>query len=100
SESPTREKGGDLGFFPYRGKMPTAFTQVVFKLKLGEVSEPFITPFGAHLAKVIEVKAGEAALSLEDARPAVLSRMSNELWNETVAAERAKANIPWTIEQP
>ncbi len=100
SESPTREKGGDLGFFPYRGKMPIAFTQVVFQLKLGEMSEPFITPFGAHLAIVTEVKAGTATLSLEDARPAVLSRMSNELWNETVAAERAKANIRWMVDKP
>ncbi|MEX2286667.1 MAG: peptidylprolyl isomerase, partial [Planctomycetaceae bacterium] len=98
SESPTREKGGDLGFFPYRGKMPTAFTQVVFQLKLGEMSEPFITPFGAHLAKVIELKAGAASLSLEDVRPAVLSRMSSELWNETLAAERAKANIRWMVD--
>lgn len=97
SESPSREMGGDVGFFAYKGKMPLSFTQVVFPLKVGDVSEPFISPFGAHLAKVTERK--EGTQSLEDVRPQVLTKMSGKMWNETVAQQRGKAKIEWVGEK-
>src|ERR1022692_4422339 len=45
--------GGDLGFFG-RGAMVPEFEQVVFTLSPGQVSQPFRTPFGYHVAKLIE----------------------------------------------
>lgn len=93
SQAPSSEQGGDVGFFPYRGRMPIAFTRVAFALEVGEVSRPFRTPFGVHLVTVTERKPGD--LSLEDARPLIWNRISQELWAETVAAERTKAKIEW-----
>jgi parvulin-like peptidyl-prolyl isomerase len=91
SDSPSRQGGGDLGFFPYRGKMPVSFTARVFPLQVGEISEPFQTSFGMHLATVTDRRPGD--LSLEDVRPDVLRSISSELWRQTAADLRAKAKI-------
>ena len=49
-------RGGDLGYFG-RGKMVEEFDAVVFALEPGQVSDVFRTPFGYHIAKVIDRKA-------------------------------------------
>jgi len=46
-------QGGDLGFFA-PGAMVAEFEQVVFSLSPGQISQPFRTPFGYHIAKLIE----------------------------------------------
>ena len=42
---------------------------------------------------VTEHKPGD--LSLEDVRPLIVNRISQELWSKTVEAERAKTKIKW-----
>jgi peptidyl-prolyl cis-trans isomerase C len=91
SQAPSAEQGGDVGFFTWRGRMPADFVRAVLPLKTGDVSEPFQTSAGWHLAAVTERKPGD--LSLEDVRAQVLSQLSNELWDETVRDLRAKARI-------
>lgn len=93
SQGPSRDQGGDVGLILFRGKLPDALSDAAFRLKLGEVSGPIRTPFGVHLCVVTERKAGE--ISLEDARPQVLRRMSEEIWRNTVADLRAHAKIEW-----
>jgi peptidyl-prolyl cis-trans isomerase C len=95
SQAPSRKTGGDIGFFRYRGKMPEVITRVAFSLKKGELSKPFVTPFGVHLLKMTDRKPG--TLSLEDARRDVLKQLSQELWNETVQQQRDRVKIEWKI---
>jgi parvulin-like peptidyl-prolyl isomerase len=45
--------GGDLGTFP-RGQMVDEFDDVVFEMEIGAVSPVFRTPFGFHIAKLID----------------------------------------------
>lgn len=94
SDSPTADRGGDLGFFPYQGRMPQDFTRQVFGLKPGEMSQPFQTSFGMHLVLVTDIRPGQ--FSLEDVRSEVLRQAGQELWDTTVAAERKKATIRWS----
>ena len=91
SEAPSKTEGGDAGWISYRGKLPAAVSEAAFALKAGEVSRPIRSPFGLHLITVTERKPGD--LSLEDVRSVVFNQLSQELWNETAKAQRAKARI-------
>jgi len=91
SEAPSKANGGDVGWFPYRGKMPAPFCDAAFALKPGEISEPIVSPFGVHLIQVTDRQPGE--LTLDDVRVEILGRLSNELWDKTAAAERMKSKI-------
>ena len=54
SEDPRfKDHGGDIGFIE-RGRTVKSFEDVVFKLKVGEVSGIIKTPFGLHIAKLTE----------------------------------------------
>lgn len=97
SQAPSRAQGGDVGEFPFSGKMPAQFSRAAFGLQDGEISRPFRTRYGMELCQVIERKPGD--LSLEDVRDDVLARLSQELWNETIADLRKTATIEWKVER-
>lgn len=58
SEGPSKEKGGDLGYFTENQMVP-AFSEAAFKLEVGTISEPVLTRFGYHLIKVEDKRGGE-----------------------------------------
>jgi peptidyl-prolyl cis-trans isomerase C len=51
--SDCKGNGGDLGYFP-RGQMVDEFDEVVFAMRPGETSDVFRTPFGFHIARMID----------------------------------------------
>lgn len=53
SLTPDKAKGGDLGFFAKGGSMPEDF-DIVFSLKINEISKVIKTPYGFHIFKVEE----------------------------------------------
>ena len=72
------KKGGDVGWFPFRGKMAVPFCDAAFALKVGEVSEPLAAFYGVFLIQVTDIQPGE--LSLEDVRKEIVGRISQERW--------------------
>ncbi|MCP3872797.1 MAG: peptidylprolyl isomerase [Desulfobacteraceae bacterium] len=47
------KKGGDLGWIK-KGSISKSFSEKVFSLKSDEVTEPFETPFGYHVVKLLD----------------------------------------------
>lgn len=93
SDAPSKEQGGDVGTFGVRGKLPTPVIRAAFELKLNEISEPVPSLFGLHLLQVTQRIPGD--LSLEDVRPQILERLSDQLWKDTLDRERKTARIEW-----
>jgi parvulin-like peptidyl-prolyl isomerase len=52
SEGPGRFRGGDMGVFDRRRMIP-AYTEVVFGMKVGDVSEPLKTDLGYYVIKLL-----------------------------------------------
>ncbi len=91
SDSPSASTGGSLGTFEYTGKVAEPIAAAAFNMQPGEVGKPFRSRFGLHLLSVEKRVEGE--LSLEDARPIVVKKLSTVMWEEQVARERKTARI-------
>lgn len=72
----SKTRGGDLGFFS-DARMPSDFMTEIKKLRPGEVSKPFRTHLGFHIAQLTEVKDGRL-LTFEEARPEISMALANE----------------------
>jgi peptidyl-prolyl cis-trans isomerase C len=94
SAGPSRDRGGDLGFIPRHGVMHEAFSQAAFATEKGQISSAVLTPFGAHLIKVIATKPGPK--TWRDARHELKEPAAKALFAEIAAAEREKAKIAFT----
>ena len=94
SVAPSRSRGGDLGWIARQGPFGEAFNRQVFGLAKGDVSRPFITPFGVHLAQLTDVEPG--TLGLAAIRPALEQILAAEAIRETVARLRAETAIEYS----
>lgn len=65
SEGPSKDSGGDLGFFS-EGQMVPSFDRAVFSMQAGEISEVVKTQFGYHIIKLEEIEE-EKTRPLEEA---------------------------------
>ena len=64
SEGPTKDSGGDLGFFS-AGQMVPAFDAAVFAMQPGEISQVIKTQFGYHIILLEEIKPPQTKSLLE-----------------------------------
>lgn len=78
----TKEKGGDLNWFS-RKRLPEDFTGPVFALASGQVSEPFKTRLGWHIAEVLERQA-ERPVSYEEIAVEIKQHLECERTEATV----------------
>lgn len=86
-------KGGNLGWLQ-KGAVGPTFSKVVFELDQGDISEPFLTPFGFHIAKVTD-----GPQTLKKTLDAVRGDIRYELRNEAKAAERQRLLDAASIEK-
>lgn len=101
STDPTaKTNGGDLGTFG-TGRMVPEFEQVVFSLKAGEISQPFKSAFGWHVAQVLEVKGTAPNFEADKAKiqSAYIDEQAQARLQPYLADLRSKAKITNTLNQ-
>jgi peptidyl-prolyl cis-trans isomerase C len=86
SAGPSRHRGGDLGWIARDAPMIDGFAKPVFALAKGDLSKPFVTPFGIHVAKLVEVDPGRGMI--EPVRAKVERLVATRMIRELVAAGR------------
>lgn len=83
-DSTSRKKQGDLGWIN-EGAINKAFSQKVFSLEAGSISEPFESAYGFHIIKHIE-----GPLVVKQAFDTVKGRIRHQLRNESKDAEMTR----------
>lgn len=76
SQGPTKDSGGDLGFFA-RGSMVPAFEEAVFAMQPGELAGPIKTSFGYHLVRLEAVKPA-VVQTLDEVRSEIVEQLKQE----------------------
>lgn len=96
SDDPSSAKGGDLGWI-YPGDTVPEFEREMNSLKVGEVSQPFQSPFGWHLVQVLARR--EAPVSGErkrqEARLILRERKADEAYQEWLRQLRDRAFVEY-----
>lgn len=96
----TKDKGGDLGFFP---EHPTPVAQAAFRLNVGEVSEIVESPYGLHILKVTDKRPpGRAPLSdvFDEIRDLLEEEQREEREEQLVQQLKQKAQIQILQDRP
>lgn len=78
------QNGGDLGFFT-RARMVPQFADKAFSMKKGELSEPVKSPFGWHIIKLIDTRAGKP-VKFDEIKEEVKRDYQNESINELISS--------------
>ncbi len=102
SECPTKEKGGDLGFFA-RGVMVKPFEDVAFALDEGKISDVIETQFGYHIIKLTEKKSQRTIpfeKAKDDLKKGILQQKVNLEFNNWINNLRANAKIEIMAPKP
>ena len=74
SECPSKDRGGDLGFFPRTGKMVEPFAAAAFALEVGDISDIVETRFGYHIIKVTDKKEAKTS-TLDEVRDVIVESL-------------------------
>jgi peptidyl-prolyl cis-trans isomerase C len=88
--------GGDLGYLS-RGNMLPEFEDVVFSMKVGDVSDVIESEFGYHIIKVTDIRDANFTLELADVAMEVEQILTlnkrNAVYDSLVATLRSRARI-------
>jgi peptidyl-prolyl cis-trans isomerase C len=81
--------GGDLGYFT-RNRMPEPLREVIFSLKVNEVSDPIQTPYGFHIIKVTDIR---PRMSFDKLPNAILQEIKRAVLQDEITKLRKKAKV-------
>ena len=98
STCPSKDKGGDLGFFG-KGQMDPAFEEAAFALEVGQTTGIVKTSFGYHIIKVTDKKEAKKK-SFAEAKEQITSFLTQQkqrgLWAEYSKTMRDSATIEYS----
>lgn len=94
-----KQNSGDLGFNK-PGAMVPEYDAVVFKLKKGEISAPFKSQFGWHVAQVTDIKGEEPVFDKikDQVKDSMLQSQIQEKIQPWLDEQKAKAKITNTLD--
>lgn len=92
SACPSKERGGDLGWFARVGSMVEPFAKAAFDLKVGQISDVVVTPFGYHLILVTDRRPGKET-KFEDVKEVVKEVYRDRLRQSLCSQLKPRAKI-------
>ena len=92
SACPSKDQGGDVGWFPRAGGMVEPFARAAFALKMYQMSEVVTTPYGYHLILATEKKAGKET-KFEEVKEEVKAVYSDRLRESLVSRLKPAAKV-------
>ncbi len=100
SDDASAIKGGDLGWI-YPGDTVPQFERVMNSLKVGELSEPFASPFGWHLVQVLERRKTDVSgeRKRQEARLILRERKADEAYQEWLRQLRDRAFVEYRSDE-
>jgi peptidyl-prolyl cis-trans isomerase SurA len=100
SDDSSSIKGGDLGWI-YPGDTVPEFERAMNALKVGELSEPFASPFGWHLVQVLERRKTDVSgeRKRQEARVILRERKADEAYQEWLRQLRDRAFVEYRSEE-
>ncbi len=99
STCPSKEKGGDVGFFAREGAMAGPFADAAFALEPGKISDVVESPFGFHIIKVTERK--EASLtSMDQAKEGIRTQLKYDKTQDEITRYATELREAAKIEYP
>ncbi len=92
------KKGGDLGWQTL-GSFVKPFSEAVSKLQKGQISKPFKTPFGWHIAQLLGKRQHKISQKMRrrQARQAIGERKAREQYANWLRRMRAEAYVKYMI---
>ena len=93
SKGPSASQGGDIGFITIDQVVPE-FGAVVFKMEIGEISEPVKSQFGWHIIKILEKRTQEppSYINIEETLKA---QVADDLIRQEANRVRSSAKIEY-----
>lgn len=88
----SREKGGDVNYFPRVGVMVEPFARAAFALKPFQMSDPVTSEFGVHLILTVDYKPGKE-VKYEDVKPFVQEVYGERLREAVLNQYKGKLKI-------
>ena len=100
SDDSSSIKGGDLGWV-YPGDTVPEFERTMNNLKVGELSEPFASPFGWHLMEVLERRKADVTGERKrmQARQILRERKADEAYQEWLRQLRDRAFVEYRLDE-
>jgi peptidyl-prolyl cis-trans isomerase C len=92
STCPSKDKGGDVGWFPRAGSMVEPFAKAAFELKPYQLSDVVKTQFGCHLLLVVDRRAGKE-IKFEEVKDEVKEVYCDRLRESLVARLKQSAKV-------